>query len=448
MADTSPALGPVPDSAAPLVPDVSLTSPVAEPTAALPSKRRAKPEALKWSKSPARQDGGGIGTPGIPVTFPHDSRPWTSDTPNSTVSRDGSLGERHPSLISSSSMGQFSPNTGASSNSPSTVSHTSSPAEATEEWHDAGLTDDGKPILSLKDPQTHLKFRDFRRSRRLGQGASGSVFKVKDPEKRPYAEKVILLDPNTREQISAELAALRKLHECSHIVRYHNAFLVGGEMHIVMDYMNVGSLQDLIEKLPDERIIPNEPLKCILHQVLLGLDFLHATQSQGRRRPQIHRDIKPANILLNTHGQVKLSDFGCLKQSNNTIGAADTFLGTKVYMSPERLRGEKYTVSADVFSVGVVAFECATGRSPFAHQGVFDLLNAMENVVPIPSNVDPQLGDFITKCLLPNPAGRPSASSLLTFPFVHVPDHRAPLKQWLQEVKDVVVQKSRKKDAR
>ena len=79
---------------------------------------------------------------------------------------------------------------------------------------------------------------------------------------------------------------------------------------------------------------------------------------------QVHRDIKPENILLNSIGKVKLSDFGISKELEKTKALTNTFVGTISYMSPERIQGMQYSYSSDIWSLGIVLVELATGQFP------------------------------------------------------------------------------------
>lgn len=97
----------------------------------------------------------------------------------------------------------------------------------------------------------------------------------------------------------------------------------------------------------------------MIQQILNGLAYLNICQKQ------IHRDIKPDNILLNKAGFVKLTDFGITKQLNENSALARTFKGTLTYLSPERIEGQKYSYSGDIWSLGIIAIEMATGVFPF-----------------------------------------------------------------------------------
>uniref|UniRef100_A0A7S4G0H8 mitogen-activated protein kinase kinase n=1 Tax=Eutreptiella gymnastica TaxID=73025 RepID=A0A7S4G0H8_9EUGL len=170
------------------------------------------------------------------------------------------------------------------------------------------------------------------------------------------------------------------------------------------------------------------------------MSYLHQARSGDRVRPQLHRDIKPANILVSTSGHVKLSDFGCLKSTTTTVGQAFTWIGTKVYMSPERVRGDSYNTAADIWSFGVVAYECAVGSSPFkveANLNIFEFLKAIEEPITVPPSVNPYLTDMIYKCLQQQPQHRSSATELLqdsAFFKGHDPtDDRKPLKEWIKQ---------------
>ena len=87
--------------------------------------------------------------------------------------------------------------------------------------------------------------------------------------------------------------------------------------------------------------------------------FLHTTKHQ------MHRDIKPENILLNSEGQLKLTDFGISKQLEKTYAITNTFVGTLIYMSPERMGGKNYSYSSDIWSLGLVILELACGKHPY-----------------------------------------------------------------------------------
>ena len=95
--------------------------------------------------------------------------------------------------------------------------------------------------------------------------------------------------------------------------------------------------------------------------VLNGLTYLHG-------RKIIHRDIKPSNILMTREGQVRLCDFG-VSGEFGTKGDANTFIGTSYYMAPERITGQSYTITSDVWSLGVTLLEVAQHRFPFPADG-------------------------------------------------------------------------------
>jgi len=406
-------------------------SPAATPSSVSATLRKPKPKpgALKKIEKEPKQG---------PLTM----EPGALHVFGLTVTREGVVqGNSGPD----ENLPRFSPKT---VDTPLTdVSHTFSATNsgdkdkdsALTDWQSAGTSSEGRPILSLNPRQKRgVRWEDVSQNGRvLGTGATGVVYKVKDALGHAYAKKVIQVDPEAASQIRAELQAVLSAHQCQNIVRSFGAFFVDGVLSIVTEYMNVGSLADVTENLLKDHIVPTEPLRCILYQTLLGLDFLHTAKSGAKTRPQIHRDIKPANILLNERGVVKLSDFGCMKQSNTTLGCANSFIGTRVYMSPERLRGDTYGVSADIWSFGVVAYECATGQAAFCQKGPFEVLQAVERPITVPPTVTPPLADLIRSCLQQDPQLRPPARSLFLCPFLKpvAEDPQKPLQNWLQGLK-------------
>ena len=79
----------------------------------------------------------------------------------------------------------------------------------------------------------------------------------------------------------------------------------------------------------------------------------------------IHRDIKPSNLLLNSKGQIKIADFGVSGKMLHTNDSKSSWVGTLMYMSPERFRGEHYNSNTDIWSLGLTIMECALGHYPY-----------------------------------------------------------------------------------
>jgi serine/threonine protein kinase len=139
---------------------------------------------------------------------------------------------------------------------------------------------------------------------------------------------------------------------------YHNPD--SGQISIVLEYMDGGSIADVVARVGH---IPENVLSRLTARILTGLTYLH------KHKHMVHRDIKPANILINLEGEPKITDFGISAFINSTMGQCNTFLGTVTYMSPERINNERYSFSADIWSLGLVLVECATGKYPYDNSG-------------------------------------------------------------------------------
>lgn len=184
-------------------------------------------------------------------------------------------------------------------------------------------------------------------------------------------------------------------------------------INLVMEYMDCGSIDTLIAvekhfKSPEERqsgpLIPEVVISKFVSHVLMGLVYLH------EEKRQLHRDLKSDNILVESKfGMAKLTDFGISKRlgvnnmgQNNT--STRTYTGTLCYMSPERLANQEYSFPSDIWSLGVVVFEMATGEHPFP---ITDHPIEIENLInnfPAPSlqgdpRVSPELANFVQRCM-------------------------------------------------
>ena len=156
--------------------------------------------------------------------------------------------------------------------------------------------------------------------------------------------------------------------------------------------------------------------------IIHGLEYLH-------ERRIIHRDVKPSNILVTRDGHFKLCDFGVSGELIDSV--AGTFTGTSSYMAPERIQGRPYTVSSDVWSLGITILELAMNRFPFSKDndallGPIDFLTTLLHE-PLPTLEDDEahhirwsraLRDFLDRCLVRDGAARATPRILLHHPVV------------------------------
>ncbi|KAF5347866.1 hypothetical protein D9758_013812 [Tetrapyrgos nigripes] len=186
---------------------------------------------------------------------------------------------------------------------------------------------------------------------------------------------IVLIDakPQIRKQLLRELHILHtctkhsknKVTGAKYIVTSYGAYLQEPNICICMEFMDRGSF-DSLYKSPTSPLrgpIPINIVRRVAQSVLEGLDFLY-------KEGVIHRDIKPSNILLSSSGHIKLCDFGVSGELVNSF--ANTFVGTSVYMSPERIQGASYSIKSDIWSLGITLIELAHGRFPFYDSGESD----------------------------------------------------------------------------
>uniref|UniRef100_A0A8C1HS26 Dual specificity mitogen-activated protein kinase kinase 1 n=1 Tax=Cyprinus carpio carpio TaxID=630221 RepID=A0A8C1HS26_CYPCA len=258
-------------------------------------------------------------------------------------------------------------------------------------------------FLTQKQKVGELKDDDFEKICELGAGNGGVVFKVLHrPSGFIMARKLIHLEikPAIRNQIIRELQVL---HECNspYIVGFYGAFYSDGEISICMENMDGGSLDQCLKKAGK---IPEQILGKVSIAVIKGLSYLR------EKHKIMHRDVKPSNILVNSRGEIKLCDFGVSGQLIDSM--ANSFVGTRSYMSPERLQGTHYSVQSDIWSMGLSLVEMAIGRFPIPPPDAKEL----EQIFGQPLEGDPSACDASPK---PRPPGRPGSS--------YGPDSRPPM---------------------
>ncbi|XP_039166079.1 mitogen-activated protein kinase kinase 2-like [Eucalyptus grandis] len=226
------------------------------------------------------------------------------------------------------------------------------------------------------------------------------------------------VEESARKQIAQELK-INQSSQCPYVVVCYQSFYDNGTVSIILEYMDGGSLADFLRKV---KTIPEPNLAVICKQVLKGLLYLH------HEKHIIHRDLKPSNLLINHRGEVKITDFGVSAIMASTSGQANTFVGTYNYMSPERIIGNNYGYKSDIWSLGLVLLECATGKFPYTppdqQEGWTNFYELMEAIVdhPPPSAASDQFSSefcsFISACVQQDPKKRWSANELMGHPFI------------------------------
>ena len=264
----------------------------------------------------------------------------------------------------------------------------------------------------------------------MGKGSAGIVQEaLHEPTGILMALKSInVYDKEKRKQLMNDIKALDH-SDCPFLVKFYGAYFDEGQVKVALELMDAGSLGDLVKRL-HKPVIPEPLLSKITQQILQGLMYLH------KAKHQVHRDIKPENVLANTSGAVKLSDFGISKELGVTIGLCNTFVGTMIYMSPERIQGKKYSFYSDVWSLGVMLIELALGKYPYPRAETY--IEMIENIMTmpepnLPSSFSEDFRDFISRCVKKNPEERWTTVQLSAHPWVlKYSQHEVNLPEWIK----------------
>lgn len=250
----------------------------------------------------------------------------------------------------------------------------------------------------------------------IGRGSSSVVIHgVHAPTGTPLALKIInLFDKSKREQLIREVITLYDA-QCPNLITFYGAFYREGAITIALEYMDGGSLANVLNQVGP---IPEQVLANIAYQILWGLAYL-------KHEKRVHRDVKPSNLLINSQGEVKVTDFGVSAELQSSIAMCGTFVGTFKYMSPERIQNRPYSFASDIWSFGIVLHECATGRYPFGEQTLphscIDMAQTIleARVPPLPEKrFSAHFRGFLQQCLHAAPQSRLPAEVLLCAPWL------------------------------
>jgi predicted ATPase len=252
----------------------------------------------------------------------------------------------------------------------------------------------------------------------LGAGGMGEVYLARDQRlERSVAIKLLpnshLLDSERVRRFEREARAASALNHPNIITIYDIGTCDAGR-YMVMELVEGQTLREFLEAGP-----ASASLSPVGGQIAKALAVAHAAGI-------IHRDIKPANIMVRKDGYVKILDFGLARLVHEAEGRASLdvtnpgqVLGTVAYMSPEQVRGENVGAASDVFSLGIIFYEMATGRHPFYADSLMATLHAIHAQTPVSPtalnpHLPPALETFILAMLHKEASSRPTAAEVDT----------------------------------
>jgi hypothetical protein len=242
----------------------------------------------------------------------------------------------------------------------------------------------------------------------IASGGMGSVWRAVDLVlDRPVAVKLLRAElAQHADTIARFRAEARHAAGLSHpaIAQVYDFGEASGDKpaFLVMELIDGPPLTDLIAR----GALPAGEVLDIIAQVAGGLTVAHAAGV-------VHRDIKPGNLLIDRAGLVKITDFGVAYAVGSApLTRTGTLIGTPAYLAPERISGQPAGPASDLYSLGMVAYECLSGQVPFTGTAMeIALAHRLQSLPPLPSSVPHEVNRLISDLTARDPASRPASAA-------------------------------------
>ncbi|KAL6453442.1 LOW QUALITY PROTEIN: psk1 Serine/threonine-protein kinase psk1 [Candida maltosa Xu316] len=256
------------------------------------------------------------------------------------------------------------------------------------------------------------RLSDFEPIKVLGKGSYGKVLLVREISSgKLYAQKQLkkaslIINEDTNEvheknyQRTLNEKQILELVNHQNIVKLYYAFQDNNKLYLILEYLDGG---ELFHHLAMEKFMSEKNASYYIAQMVLALRYLHVNLKV------IYRDLKPENCMLNSSGNLVLTDFGLSKVSSDDDKKNHSMTGTAQYMAPEILKGEPYDYSVDWWSLGCVAFDLLTGSPPFTgnnHKKIMEKIIQSKKTLKFPFYLSLDAKDFLRKLLQVNPDKR------------------------------------------
>jgi serine/threonine-protein kinase len=264
----------------------------------------------------------------------------------------------------------------------------------------------------------------------LGQGGMSAVYKATDPNlRRQVAVKLIhphlATDPEFVRRFEEEAAAVARLRH-PNIIQVFDFSHDDGVYYMVLEFLPGVSLESRLRQLNAEgRRMPVTEIVAIATKICEAVGYAHSQN-------MIHRDLKPANVMIMPQGQPILMDFGIVKMlGGDTQTATGSLVGTVSYMAPEQIQGGRADHRTDIYALGVMLFEMASGQRPFQGDSapttmMMHLTHPVPNLRALNPNTPPTLVAAIEKALAKAPQDRFQSAAEMATALNSVNVHQAP----------------------